>query len=141
MPNSRNKGAQFERHVAALLRDELGIKFKRDLRQYQESERGDLIADDPAFPFLIECKSYASGTDCRTGWEKQARNAAAKVGLYPVVIWKFNNHPIKCRVPIKALAEAFSTSAATHRTADLYVQDFAYIVREIMAARKLQGAA
>jgi hypothetical protein len=50
MTNSRTKGASFEREVAKLLLLELGITFKRDLRQYQEADHGDLIPDDPAFP-------------------------------------------------------------------------------------------
>ena len=35
MADSRNKGASFEREVAKLLVLEMGITFKRDLRQYQ----------------------------------------------------------------------------------------------------------
>ena len=35
MVNGRNKGASFEREVANMLRDELGIGFKRDLEQYR----------------------------------------------------------------------------------------------------------
>lgn len=61
MPNSRTKGAQFEREVAKLLLLELGISFKRDLRQYQTGGHGDLIPDDPAFPFELELKRYAHG--------------------------------------------------------------------------------
>jgi hypothetical protein len=37
MVNGRNKGAQFEREIANMLFFELGISFKRDLRQYQEA--------------------------------------------------------------------------------------------------------
>lgn len=32
----RMKGAAFEREVAALLLDELGIKFKREIEQYRQ---------------------------------------------------------------------------------------------------------
>jgi len=141
LTHSRNKGASFERQVASLLRDELGMAFKRDLRQYQESERGDLICDDPTFPLLIECKAYASGTDCRAGWMQQAETAAKGTGLYPCVIYKFNRHPIKCRVPIEAIAEAHGGAATTHRYADVDLPTFAYVAREIMAVRALRGAA
>ena len=45
MPNSRSKGAAFEREVAKMLLLELGIGFKRDLRQYQTSGHADLIRE------------------------------------------------------------------------------------------------
>jgi hypothetical protein len=61
MADSRNKGASFEREVAKLLFLELGISFKRDLRQYQTSGHGDLIPSDPGFPFELELKRYAKG--------------------------------------------------------------------------------
>ena len=77
----RSKGARFERDVAKRLFAELGITFKRDLSQYQQSDRGDLTPDNPAFPFLIECKTRASGADCLAAWEAQAHTAAKAVGL------------------------------------------------------------
>ena len=45
---SRNKGHNFERQVALMMNEEfyrhdLPIKLKRDLAQYQESDRGDLL--------------------------------------------------------------------------------------------------
>jgi hypothetical protein len=61
MTNSRTKGAQFEREVAKLLLLELGITFKRDLRQYQEADHGDLIPDDPAFPFELSSSATPTG--------------------------------------------------------------------------------
>jgi hypothetical protein len=39
---ARNRGAQYEREVAAAVFDTLGIKIKRNLQQYQEAELGDL---------------------------------------------------------------------------------------------------
>ena len=53
MVNGRNKGAQFERQVAKMLHDELGVSFKRDLEQYRAADHGDLIPDDPDFPFTL----------------------------------------------------------------------------------------
>jgi hypothetical protein len=81
MTNSRTKGAQFEREVAKLLLLELGITFKRDLRQYQEADHGDLIPDDPAFPFELELKRYAHGPISGTDkWWQQVTTAAAQDG-------------------------------------------------------------
>ena len=59
--NGRNKGATFERDIAKMLDDELGISFKRNLDQYRESGLGDLIPSDPEFPFTLELKRYADG--------------------------------------------------------------------------------
>ena len=138
MTNPRNKGAAFERRVAAELFDETGITFKRDLDQYRERDRGDLLPDDSGWPFLMECKCRASGTDCRTAWLTQAYKAAAGTSLYPAVIWKFNNHPVRCRVPFEAIAEAFGGTTTTDKSADLTLQGLAFVAREIMARRALR---
>ena len=139
MTCSRTKGASFERDVAKLLFGELGITFKRDLRQYQESDHGDLIADNPAFPFLIECKAYASGTTCKPAWEAQAARAAQKIGMIPVVIYKFDRHPIRCRLGIDAIMTAHGAQAVTHFSADLCIPGFAYVARELMARNAEQA--
>ena len=49
----RHKGAAFEREVAGLLLNELGIKFKREIEQYRQSDLGDLRPVDSDFPFVI----------------------------------------------------------------------------------------
>lgn len=132
---SRDKGAAFEREIAKQLTLELGFQFRRDLRQYQQSDRGDLIPDNDAFPFLVECKAHKAGTDCRPSWETQAHKAALGTALYPVVVWKFDHHPVKCRVGIDAVAEAHGGHAVTHETCDVTLQGLAYLAREIMARR------
>lgn len=133
--NSRQKGAQFERAIAKELLAETGITFKRDLRQYQENERGDLVPSDDGFPFVIECKARATGGDCLPAWEIQAQKAAAAEGKYPAVIWKFNNKPVRVRIWLDAMAEAVGGSAVTTQHCDLSVQGFAWVAREIMAGR------
>ena len=68
----RQKGAAFERDIARQLDAELGIAFRRDLIQYQERGRGDLVrVDGEPFPFVIECKRYAKGP-IRPEWWRQA---------------------------------------------------------------------
>lgn len=131
---SRRKGAAFERQIANELGRQLGLTFKRDLRQYQDRELGDLVCTAD-FPFLIECKAAASGTDCRTAWELQAAKAAEHTGQYPVVIYKFDFHPPKCRVGFDALAEALGTDVVCGQKADLSIESFAWVAREIMAGR------
>ena len=135
MTNSRNKGSAFERAVAKDLFAELGISFKRDLEQYRERDRGDLIPSDSAFPFLLECKHYASGTDCKPAWEVQAFKAAQGTQLHPCVVWTYNRQPVRYRVWFDALAEAFGSTAVSNKHADLTIQGFAWICREIMAQR------
>lgn len=135
MTNSSNKGASFERRVAADLYRELGIKFERDLDQYRKRDRGDLLADHPNFPFLIECKAHASGTDCRTAWVDQAVKAAENTGQIPVVAYKFDRHPVKFRVPIEAIVAAHGGSATTDKWADISLEGFAYLVRETLAGQ------
>ena len=77
MVNGRHKGAAAEREIAKLLLDELGIAFKRDLEQYRAAEHGDLICDDPDFPFCIEVKRYKSGCAAQPAWWDQACAAAS----------------------------------------------------------------
>lgn len=135
MKASRDKGAAFERDVARMLHAELGIGFRRNLDQYQARDLGDLTPDDDAFPFLIECKAYARGTDCKPAWMEQARKAADGTGLYPCVVWKFDRHPIRCRVPVAALFEAVGSRLKMEFAADLTVEALAMLAREIMARR------
>jgi hypothetical protein len=49
---SRQRGATYEREVANEIFDVLGVRIKRNLKQYQESDEGDLILGT----YLIECK-------------------------------------------------------------------------------------
>ena len=61
MTNSRNKGASFEREIANLLNEDLGLKngLKRILEQTREKFLPDLILGR----LYIECKRYGSGAD------------------------------------------------------------------------------
>lgn len=135
MTNSRQKGANFERTVAQELFRETGINFRRDLDQYRERDRGDLLADDDGWPFVIECKARATGADCLGAWEVQAFDAARGTGKHPVVIYKFNNKPIRCRVWIDAVAEALGTHIVAGQWLETNIQGFAFVAREIMARR------
>ena len=135
MVNGRNKGAAFEREIGGLLYDELGIKFKRDLEQYRAADHGDLLADDPAFPFVIECKRYASGTGCKPAWWDQAQAAANAVGKMPAVIYKYDRRDIRCVVEFTALYKMIGSSFESDHQAEMTLGAFCYIVREIMNGR------
>ena len=136
MPNSRNKGAQFERKIASELYQLLGITFTRDLEQYRKCDRGDLIPDDPAFPFLIECKKTARVlTACDPAWWDQAHRAALAAGTRPAVIWASDRRDVRVTVTLKDAMECISRgkwSGETHLI-ELPLEGFAYLCREGMA--------
>lgn len=49
---SRQRGATYEREVANEIFDILGVRIKRNLKQYQQADEGDLLLGK----YLIECK-------------------------------------------------------------------------------------
>jgi hypothetical protein len=78
--SQRDKGASFEREVAAIFTDHLGVKFKRNLAQSRggATEGSDLIVG----PFSVECKRRAKMSIYE--WLDQAqRDAGDKI---PMVI-------------------------------------------------------
>jgi hypothetical protein len=125
--NSRNKGASFERQIATALFLETGITFKRNLEQSREAAHGDLIADDPAWPFSCELKRYAKGVTCLAAWKDQSVKAADACGKLPCVIFKFDNAPIRVAVPFAAFGLEGSEWAETT------LDGFCYLARELMA--------
>ena len=130
--NSRNKGASFEREIAQMLEAELGLQFKRDLRQYQAADYGDLITDDQ-FPFLIECKRYAKGSGMKEAWWDQAGRAAFRTDQWPCVIYKYDRQDIRCVVPLEAVAHALDYTTPSDHRVELTFAGFCYVVRELLA--------
>lgn len=124
---SRNKGAAFERAVAAELRDLTGVRFERNLEQCRADVLGDLVPDDAAWPFAIECKVRATGKSCLTAWKAQATAAAgAKI---PAVIFKFDRQPVRAAVPLRAI----HPSLPGDEWAEVTLPGLAYLARELMA--------
>jgi len=108
MVNSRTKGRSFEYAVAACLLEELGVAFKRDLDQYRQGDRGDLICDNTAawdFPFLIECKAYAKGTSAKPAWWDQVTAAARAAYKQPLLVYKYDRAPWRWRMPAQVLID------------------------------------
>ena len=134
--NSRNKGAGFERELARELLLLTGITFARDLEQYRQTDRGDLLADDPAWPFVVEAKRYADGTGCKREWQAQAEAAANAAGKFPCVIYKFDRREIRVSLPLNAIGAGFNAHPETPDIwADISLEGFAWLASEIMAWR------
>ena len=124
MVNSRTKGSAFERIIARALFEELGIKFVRDLRQYQQAQFGDLVTDDPAWPYVLELKRYRNGPiGGLTAWWEQVERAAANAKQIPVLIYKYDRAPIRVVLMLMGVK------------ADVSFEDFCYLAREKMNER------
>jgi len=80
--NARNKGAQFERDICALIHDEFGIVVKRRL----DGPRGQ-VEDIQLGPFSIESKHHA-GIAALKFLDQAIRNA--EVGKMPIVVMREN---------------------------------------------------
>ena len=128
MVNSRNKGASAERQVAKILFDELGIEFRRELRQYQQTDLGDLVCNDPNWPYVIEVKCYATGNGCKPAWWAQASKAAQAAGMVPVVIYKYSRLPWRVVMPLNEFIED-----PHDQTIEMSIEAFCYVCRERMS--------
>ena len=132
--NSRNKGASFERTIGTFLDLELGISFKRNLEQSREAHHADLIADDPQFPFVIECKRYAGGS-FQPAWWAQVSKAAEVSGKIPCVIYKFDRQPIRVAVDWGAIGAMTGVDLNDDGLIYMDLPSFCFMSREIMARR------
>lgn len=138
MINGRQKGAAFERKIAGMLFDEIGIKFQRDIEQYRQSQLCDLRPIEcDEWPFAIECKRYASGNTFKPEWWGQTCVAAVKTNLEPALIYKYDRAPIRCVVSLNALAMSVgqNRNIAWMQTAELNFETFCYVARELMCVQ------
>jgi len=124
MADSLNKGASFERKICKLIKDNLNIDAKRNLDQYQAKGQADIVIPS----WSIECKAYQKGTTFKPSWWVQTKESAATLKLTPVLIYKFNNCPIKCVIPIDVLSRNFS--AGHDLVCEVDIDTWFYIVRE-----------
>ena len=133
MTNGRQIGASFERKIANMLYDELGITFKRDLEQYRETNHGDLVCYEMDFPFVIECKRRAKGTTYATEWWEQAVSAAKASGKLPVLIYQLMRSPIRCVVDLNVIIKAFDGKEVGHQNlVEMPFETFCMIARELI---------
>ena len=124
MTNSRNKGAAFEREIANSLNEELNltIPLKRILEQTREKFLPDLILGN----WYLECKRYGQGNEPIEKWWSQVLDSAKDKGV-PALIYKFNNRPIKVRVPLHTINDNLTKD--NHLTCDLAWKDFILILK------------
>jgi hypothetical protein len=122
---SRNKGARGERDVCDKLHTRLGIRFARNLKQYQEAQLGDI--EPLAGPYLLEVKNQ--DRLCIPEWWRQACKAAHAKGALPCLVYK-DRGKWRFMVPMDE-ANAKWHSDHTY-TATFYVDGFCLRVREAM---------
>jgi len=140
----RAKGAAYEREICKLIELATGRKLRRRLSQYQEKNLSDLEpADNKPFPFLIECKRYASGVSPKW-WDQivtAAKSAANTDDALPCLIYKLDRQQTQVRIPIEALVVLGNSSVAQdiaecydwRYTATLDWETFEMVLREHLA--------
>ena len=128
---SRTKGAAFEREVARDLFLLTGVGFARNLEQCRADVLGDLVADDPAFPFVIECKNHATLNGALSKWKAQAVAAATKAERFPAVVYKLNRQPIRVLITMHAILPTLPAN----EWAEITLPAFAALAAEVMARR------
>lgn len=126
MTNSRNKGAAFEREIANSLNEELNLTLplKRILEQTREKFLPDLILGN----WYLECKRYGQGNEPVEKWWTQVLDAAKNKGI-PALIYKFNNRPIKVRVPLHTINNNLMKD--DQLTCDLAWKEFIFILKTL----------
>lgn len=132
MTNGRAIGANFERTICNLLKDELNIEFRRDLEQYRTKDHGDLITDSP-FPFVIECKRRATGKTYSYDWWEQVLKSSALMKKKPVLIYQLMRSPIKVVMDINDIIRTFNGSPIEQEhLVEMSLPSFCMIVREML---------
>ena len=78
--NQRKKGHDFERKVAKMLQEDLGLikPIRRILNQYQEKNHPDLKLGR----WNIECKAYKKGFEPASAWWEQVLGVTSDCLLY-----------------------------------------------------------
>jgi len=104
MGHARRKGKEGELEVRQILLDELGLNFARDLSQWREADRGDLICTDCDFPFVIEVKRWGNyEAKPRRQWWTQVCTAAEAAGKLPLLVYRFDRQQWRWKMPLEAV--------------------------------------
>ena len=126
MTNSRNKGASFEREIANIINESLGLKkpLKRILEQTREKHLPDLILGK----WFLECKRYGQGAEPLESWWDQVIKATPE-DSYPALIYMFNHRPIKVRIPIHTINKNLPLDF--NNTCDFSLESFIVLLKSL----------
>lgn len=132
----RDKGSRAEREICNLLREYLGVQATRNLKQFQQSQQGDI--EELIGPYLLEVKNQARIT--LGPWWEQARGAAALRTAVPCVAYRLPNRQLYDRwrfvVPLNEAWIAGQDWRDAYRyTADVGLDAFALLVREHISSQ------
>ena len=131
MTNSRTKGRSGEYEIRDILFDQLGLTFKRDIEQFRQADRGDLLCVDMDFPAVIEVKRYAKGGETPRGaWWDQVCKAADGKGI-PLLIYRFDRQPIRMVFPLHVVGDYPENN---QMTCTVGVEEGSMLIREVMNA-------
>ena len=101
--------------------------FKRDLEQYRQGDRGDLICWDMDFPMVIDRKAYQRGTAVKPAWWDRWTAAARAAGKLPLLVYKYDRAPWRWRMPAQVLID-LGHPHGNHDMADDAQLDWGYAV-------------
>lgn len=125
---SRNKGARGERELCRMFADNLGGTYCRNLKQYQQSQEGDI--EQLVGPYLVESKNHA--TLNLKAWWKQTIDAADKRGAMPCLAYKITRAGWRFVIPQpSAWASGHQWGRDLPYTMTLYPEGFYLHIREL----------
>ena len=108
---SRQRGATYEREVANQIFDMLGIRIKRNLKQYQQAEEGDLILGQ----YLIECKRRKK---IAVHEFMEQADKACEPGQTPVVIMRADGKKSLAMLHLPDLLKLLGNELDPHQSQD-----------------------
>lgn len=137
--NSRCKGAGAERELAAALFDELGVKLVRNLEQSRRGghdltldpgEIGPVAAQLGRYAFEVKRHAKAPPALVKTWWSQAAAQASA-AGLVPALAYRPDRGDWRFVLPLVELHPGLTRAPGVEFTAELSLEGFAALVREI----------
>ena len=136
--NSRNKGSNAERELAARIHEHLGIRLIRNLEQSRAGGHDLVLAEGETGPvaaalarYAIEAKRHARATPALlAGWWKQAQGQAAEAGLIPALAYRADRAPWRVVLPLSELRPDLPPWPGVEFTADLSLPAWCALVRE-----------
>lgn len=137
--NSRNKGANGERELAALIHEELGVRLVRNLEQSRRGGHDLILHPDEAGPvaswlarYALECKRHCRATPALLrGWWSQTRNQAEHCGLLPALAYREDRASWRVVLPLCCLRPDLPAwDYRLEYTVELSVPGFAALARE-----------